>query len=1851
MIKNFHIFLLSFLLPLAAKAQSIIASVTPPVSKTYVTGEALDFVVTWSTPVTVSGSPRLAMNINGNLRYANYHQGSGSSAITFRYPIVSGFAAPGGVGIAFPVQLNGGSITDAQSAPATLTFANRFYGGIIISSPPPSILSVTASTAQPGWYLAGQTIDFTVNWSEPMAANQQTSRLTLNVGGINRAAGMISGSGTSSFVYRLVIPIDSYDTDGPTLLSPLDLNRSVITSVASGAVPTRTFTPSSLSDYEIDGRVPTITANTKPASTTYMTGNQLNFTLTYSRVVTVSGNPRVQINVGIPPFEVAKYADYIGGSGSTELQFRYTVQSGDTDTDGVYFNQWIDLSQGSIVDEVGNSAAYAFWGMKLVNAGYSTAFLNWFIGPTITSISVPTSGTYSAGSELDFTVEFSRPVTVTGSPTLSLVIGLSPVSATYVSGSGTSTLLFRYTVQAMDQDLNGISLQSPIVTGSGSITDSSANIADPNFTPPDTSGVMVAGTMLVTSVTPPANGTYRAGQALDFIVAYSGAAFVTGSPRIQLTVGAATLYATYVSGSGTSSHIFRYTVGAGQNDADGIATVGPTIELNGGTVKTAMGADITLNFTAAQYPNKRIDTTAPIISNMAVSPNATYTVGQSINFTATYSEVVSVTGSPRLSLTVGATASFATYSSGSNSNQLVFTYTVPIGALDTNGIAATNTVDLNGGTILDGGGNAQTPLTFSVPTLTGVNVDGTVPTISSLTPPANGTYNAGATLNFIANFSEAVTVTGTPVLQLMVGSTTINAPYTSGTGTTAIRFTYTVQNGHNDNNGIATLSPLNLNGGLLRDSSGNNAVLTFTPATLGSVFIDTSLPAVTSVTPPADGTYRSGQALNFTVTYSAAAIVTGTPRIQLTVGAATLYATYVSGSGTASHVFRYTVGAGQTDTDGIASVGPVIQLNGGTIRNTLATNFDLNFTAAQYPNKRIDTTAPLISNMTVSPNATYTVGQSINFTATYSEVVSVTGSPRLSLTIGATASFATYVSGSNSNQLVFTYTVPVGALDTNGISASNTLALNGGTIVDAGGTAQAPLTFTVPTLTGINVDGTAPVITSVTPPANGTYNAGATLNFIANFSEAVTVTGTPVLQLMVGSTTINAPYTSGSGTTAIRFTYTVQSGENDNNGIATLSPLNLNGGSLRDSSSNNAVLTFTAATLASVRVDTSLPTVSSVTPPADGTYRSGQALNFTVAYSAAATITGTPRIQLTVGAATLYATYVSGSGTASHIFRYTVAAGQTDTDGIATVGPMIQLNGGTIRNSLGSNFDLNFTAAQYPNKRIDTTAPLISNMTVSPNATYTAGQSINFTATYSEVVSVTGSPRLSLTVGATASFATYASGSNSNQLVFTYTVPGGALDTNGITVSNTLALNGGTILDAGGNAQAPLTFTAPTLTGVLVDAASPTISSVTPPANATYTTAGNLNFTVNFNEAVTVTGLPALQFVIGTQTVNATYLSGTGTAAIIFRYTVVTNDNDNNGVNTLSPLILNGGTLKDSIGNNAALTFTAAALASVRVDTAPPLISSVTLPVDATYKNGGTRTQLNINVNFNENVTVTGTPRLHLTIGAASVFANYIGGTGSSILSFRYTVAAADIDLDGIEIGNSGTIDLNGGTIRDVVAQTPTSLYLGSLATGGIKVIFSAASSWYDVTDTSTLQYSGPLVSGISDKIGTYNLTHTGAGATYEATGFNGGTSAFLACSAATSFDGISAQTPTTIVAVFRSPPNATSQYLFYAAAPTRPMVQFSSTASGGTVAFGVTGRTYRSSNWSGTGTTLTNLWTPNTVIARAFSWTSRQTQVQSLCRMDGELAEAFFFSSQPTVAQMGVLSTYLTNRYSLAFP
>src|SRR5690606_12147859 len=110
----------------------------------------------------------------------------------------------------------------------------------------------------------------------------------------------------------------------------------------------------------------------------------------------------------------------------------------------------------------------------------------------------------------------------------------------------------------------------------------------------------------------------------------------------------------------------------------------------------------------------------------------------------------------------------------------------------------------------------------------------------------------------------------------------------------------------------------------------------------------------------------------------------------------------------------------------------------------------------------------------------------------------------------------------------------------------------------------------------------------------GVLNAGDTVTVTVTMDEATLVDtkdGTPRIALDIGGSTVYADYDSGSGSTQLLFTYTIQAGQTDANGIAIAADaLDANGGSLADAAGNTGVLTHAAvADNASYAVDTTAP--------------------------------------------------------------------------------------------------------------------------------------------------------------------------------------------------------------------------------------------------------------------------------------------------------------------------------------------------------------------------------------------------------------------------------------------------------------------------------------------------------------------------------------------------------------------------------------------------------------------------------------------------------------------------------------
>jgi uncharacterized protein YjiK len=176
-------------------------------------------------------------------------------------------------------------------------------------------------------------------------------------------------------------------------------------------------------------------------------------------------------NSGLVPGDIAitgsniNTAVCIAGAGSTAL-----LPTGETILDcTVTFNTGMSGSfQYTATDQAGNSDSSATY-----------TYTQDLVDPTVTNVTSSTAnGPYTVGAVIAIQVIFDETVFVTGTPTLTLATTPSNRTASYASGSGSTTLVFNYTVVATDtaSDLDYVATNSLALSG-GTIKDLATNDA------------------------------------------------------------------------------------------------------------------------------------------------------------------------------------------------------------------------------------------------------------------------------------------------------------------------------------------------------------------------------------------------------------------------------------------------------------------------------------------------------------------------------------------------------------------------------------------------------------------------------------------------------------------------------------------------------------------------------------------------------------------------------------------------------------------------------------------------------------------------------------------------------------------------------------------------------------------------------------------------------------------------------------------------------------------------------------------------------------------------------------------------------------------------------------------------------------------------------------------------------------------------------------------------------------------------------------------------------------------------------------------------------------------------------
>ncbi|WP_369721955.1 heparin lyase I family protein [Bradyrhizobium sp. LLZ17] len=264
------------------------------------------------------------------------------------------------------------------------------------------------------------------------------------------------------------------------------------------------------------------------------------------------------------------------------------------------------------------------------------------VTPAVTQASAsPGTGIEHAGDTITLSLAFNEAVTVTGTPTLTLNDG---GKATYVGGSGTSTLTFKTTVAATDTNTSALAITGVNLPSGSSIKDASgvsANLsgAVKTFTGFQIDPVLPAVTRASAS---PGTGTEHVADAITLTLGFNEAVTVSGTPTLSLNDGGT---ASYVGGSGTGTLTFKTTVASTNTSTSALAITGVNLP-SGASIRDAGGVAANLSGAVKTFSGLQIDPT----SSGSTSTGSTSTGSTSTGSTATSTPPGSTATKPVLTI-------------------------------------------------------------------------------------------------------------------------------------------------------------------------------------------------------------------------------------------------------------------------------------------------------------------------------------------------------------------------------------------------------------------------------------------------------------------------------------------------------------------------------------------------------------------------------------------------------------------------------------------------------------------------------------------------------------------------------------------------------------------------------------------------------------------------------------------------------------------------------------------------------------------------------------------------------------------------------------------------------------------------------------------------------------------------------------------------------------------------------------------------------------------------------------------------------------------------------------------------
>jgi hypothetical protein len=433
----------------------------------------------------------------------------------------------------------------------------------------------------------------------------------------------------------------------------------------------------------------------------------------------------------------------------------------------------------------------------------------------------------------------------------------------------------------------------------------------------------------------------------------------------------------------------------------------------------------------------------------------------------------------------------------------------------------------------------------------------------------------------------------------------------------------------------------------------------------------------------------------------------------------------------------------------------------------------------------------------------------------------------------------------------------------------------------------------------------------------------------------------------------------------------------------------------------------------------------------------------------------------------------------------------------------------------------------------DVTSPTVNNINSSTaNGSYKAGAVISIQVTFSENVTVTGTPRLTLETGSTDRIVDYASGSGTNTLTFTYTVQAGdtSADLDYVATSS-LALNSGTIKDAANN-NATLTLASPAASNslgankaIIIDTTAPTqtISAIDISAD----TGSSATDFITATAAQTITG--ALSANLG----SGESLWGSVNGGV--SYTNISSSVTGTAISWAGATLSGTSSIKFEV-RDAAGNVGTAATQNYELDTTAPTqtISGIDISADT----GSSATDF---LTSTASQTITGTLSANLGTGE-SLWGSIDGGVNYSDVSSSVTGTA--ISWPSATLSGSSSIKFQvrdsagaGGSVAtqsyvlDTTAPTPTVATVSVTTSNGVTIKSSEAGTAYLVKSTVSVSNLASITSAADDSMNQVTIANANTDTSMSTAGLIAGEYKLYVVDAAGNLSSVSSNTVTVAVA------------------------------------------------------------------------------------------------------------------------